>query len=426
MKNTNISKETEKEICELYSSISTKELSTKFNISVTKLYQIIKSNNIPLKQKISKEIELQICEDYQDVNISLDEIAKKYNTCTSSIDNIRNRHNIPNRAKPKLECDIRLQICNEYNRNADELAIKYSVDRKTILRIIEYNNISTKKYQVNENFFEKLDNKESLYFAGLLSADGHLDKDTYNVSILLKSTDVDILEKFKIALKSNHPIHKYSRFDDRTNKTYLNCKLDIHREKLYTDLVKHGISNTKSSDLRIPIDSIPPHMMHYYLRGWSDGDAGWTIDKNNNLSYILVSSSIDYLSDLKNIFEKECNLSNINILDYRPKMNCFKLRYCGNLQTRKIFDYLYQGDLEPKLNRKYNYCKQHFYNLDNGIRSRNVGDPVLDQCSFTTDLRDLQILKSSETPERQDMKEPKFKPIPKPRSQLEILLGINK
>lgn len=373
---------------------------------------------------ISKEIELQICEDYQDVNISLDEIAKKYDTCTSSIDNIRNRYNIPNRAKPKLECDVRLQICNEYNRNADELAIKYGVDRKTILRIIEYNNISTKKYEVNENFFEKLDNKESLYFAGLLSADGHLDKDTYNISIVLKSTDIDILEKFKSALKSNHPIHEYSRFDDRTNKTYLQCVLRMHREKLYTDLVKHGISNTKSSDLRIPIDSIPPHMMHYYLRGWSDGDAGWTIDKNNNMRYILISSSFDYLSDLKNILEKECDLPNNNIIDCKPKMNCFKLIYAGNLQTRKIFDYLYQGDLEPKLNRKYNYCKQHFHNFDNGIKSRNKNDPPLSQYVYTNDLENLQILKSSEIQQRSHRT--KYKPEPKPRTQLEILLGINK
>jgi hypothetical protein len=377
-----------------------------------------------LNTKISKEIELQICEDYQDVNISLDEIAKKYDTCTSSIDNIRNRHNIPNRAKPKLTCDIRLQICNEYNRNANELAIKYDVDHKTILRIIEYNNISTKKYEVNENFFEKLDNKESLYFAGLLSADGCLNKNNYRISIKLKSTDIDILEKFKIALKSNHPIHEYSNFDNRTNKTYSSCLLDIHREKLYKDLVKHGISNTKSSDLRIPVDNIPSELMHYYLRGWSDGDAGWTIDKNNNISYILVSSSIEYLSDIKNILEKECNLPNNKIIDHRPKMNCFKLRYIGNLQTRKIFDYLYQGDLEPKLNRKYNYCKQHFYNFDNGIKSRNKNDPPLSQYVYTNNLEDLQILKSSEIQQRSHRT--KYKPQPKPRSQLDILLGINK
>lgn len=252
-----------------------------------------------------------------------------------------------------------------------------------------------------------------------------MDKNTYNIAIKLKSTDIDILEKFKIALKSNHLIHEYSNFDNRTNKTYSNCVLNIHREKLYKDLVKHGISNNKSCDIRIPINSIPPQLMYYYLRGWSDGDAGWMIDKNNTLHYILISSSFDYLSDLKNILEKECNLSDHSIIDYRPKMNCFKLNYGGNLQTRKIFDYLYQGDLEPKLNRKYNYCKQHFYNLDNGIKSRNKNDIALDQCLFTTDLENLVISKSSEIPQRKHRVK-YIKPEPQPRSQLDILLGINK
>ena len=164
-------------------------------------------------------------------------------------------------------------------------------------------------------------------------------------------------------------------------------------------------------------------MMHYYLRGWSDGDAGWTIDKNNNMRYILISSSFDYLSDLKNILEKECDLPNNNIIDCKPKMNCFKLIYAGNLQTRKIFDYLYQGDLEPKLNRKYNYCKQHFHNFDNGIKSRNKNDPPLSQYLHKDNLEDLQILKSCDIVQRAHRNK---LPEPKPRSQLDILLGLNK
>lgn len=328
--------------------------------------------------KISKEIELQICEDYQNLNIPIVEIVKKYKCCKSSIDNIRNKYNIPNRLV-RLDKNVESQICDDYNRNADDLAIKYNVNRKTILKIIKENSISTKEYNVNENFFEKLDNKNSIYFAALISADGHLDKNDNRISIELKSTDISILEKFKFALESNHSIREFSRFDERTQKTYLHCSLSINREKLYTDLVKHGISNTKSVDLRIPFKSIPSNLIYYYLRGWSDGDSGWTIDKSNNLIYSLVSSSYDYLLDLKTVLEKECDLKENTIRDCRPEINCFKLIYGGNIQTRKIFNYLYQGDLEPKLDRKYNYVKTHLDNLDNGLCTRNSDEPPVSQ-----------------------------------------------
>jgi Mor family transcriptional regulator len=384
-----LSKELEKELCESYSILSVDDMKSKFNISTSVIYRILKKNNIQLKNKISKDTELQICKDYQDLNISMGEIAEKYKCCTSSIDNIRNKYNIPNRML-RLNKNAELQICNEYSRNSLELAKKYNVNQKTILKVISENNISTKEYDVNENFFDKLDNKESVYFAALISADGHLSKSNHCISLDLKSTDINILEKFKSALQSNHPIREFSRFDTRTNKTYSQCSLSINRRKLYEDLVKHGISNAKSLDLRIPVDSIPLQLVHYYFRGWSDGDAGWSIDKNNNLVYNLISSSYNYLLDLKTILEKECDLSDIKITDCRPKMNCFKLKYGGNVQTRKIFNYLYQGDLEPKLDRKYNYVKTHFDNLDKGLRTRNPDDLPISQYNNENSLHLLE------------------------------------
>ena len=66
------------------------------------------------------------------------------------------------------------------------------------------------------------------------------------------------------------------------------------------------------------------------------------------------------------------------------------------------------------LSRKYNYAKNYFDNKDKGIWTRRNGDAPVNQYTFGTE----------------DNLPKKPKPIkittPKPRSQLDILLGINK
>lgn len=234
-----------------------------------------------------------------------------------------------------------------------------------------------RKYDFNENFFENLNNKNSAYWAGFISADGNLSKSSNNLKIELKSTDIDILEKFKTSLDAEQPIIIIDRLDKRTNKIYSSCQINICRVKFYNDLIRHGITPNKSTNLRVP--QINSDLLHYYVKGWADGDGGWMVNKTNQLFFVLISSSFDFISDLKSILQKECKLDEECKIHNIEKEHHYKLIYSGNRQTRKIFNYLYKGDLEPKLDRKYNYCKNHFDNLDNGIITRNPSDPPISQ-----------------------------------------------
>ncbi len=283
-----------------------------------------------MKRKFDKANDPLICEMYKDEKISLTKIMIAANVSMPYIYRVLKLNNIPTRLKIN---------------NPD--------------KIINWNS----KYSINDNFFDSLDNKNSAYFAGLISADGHLPKTTNDIKVELKLTDIDILEKFKLAINSNKPIYKSNRSPDpRTGKIYTSCSLHICREKLYKDLVKHGIGPDKSKNLRIP--KISEEFMHYYIRGWADGDAGWNISQNNQCFFAITSSSYDFIIDLKNIFQTKCNLdTEVKVHDIQ-KEHCYKLIYSGNCQTRKIFDYLYQGDLEPKLDRKYEKCKNHFDEYD--------------------------------------------------------------
>jgi len=119
-------------------------------------------------------------------------------------------------------------------------------------------------------------------------------------------------------------------------------------------------------------------------------------DDFNEINFCIASPIFSFLEEIQDHLIKNCKLAKTKISSNKNK-TCYNLRYGGNLQVRKIFEYLYPDDMgDAYLERKYNYCKQHFYNLDNNTKSRNRGEPTLNQYSFTTDLRHLQILKSSE------------------------------
>lgn len=320
-------------------------------------------------EPIPVEIKRLVIEDFKK-NIGTSELAKKYNISIASIYNICRAMGLKtNRFLESLSHEAKLEICKKYSEDkifGKDLAKEYNVNIKTIWKALREFNISKNKINVNESFFENLDTKESAYFSGLLAADGHLKHGSslknktrdHTIVIGLKLTDINILEQFKKALNSDHQIYIGHKFDKRTNKTYDRCTLQICNTKLHTDLTKHGIGHDKSKNLIIP-NTIPSNLLHYHFRGLVDGDGFWSISKNNNLSFGMVSPSYDFLFQFKSIIEKECNLHDTQIINDIENSGIYRLIYSGNLQCHKIADWIYQGDKYPCLERKYELVQNH-------------------------------------------------------------------
>lgn len=361
-----LSKEDEEKICYLYtnSQLTKNKISKQIGCSITHLTKILEKYNIPNRRKIiSEEIEKEISEYYSNRKFKIKNILSKFNCSFQKVCNIRKKYKIENRRKI-LTDSFKLQVCEDYKQDSSlqRISKKHKIGINTLNKILNEYCISN-KLRVNDNFFEMLDNKNSCYYAGLIASDGYVSGTTNKISLGFKKEDIEILENFKKVIGSEHKISCYDSYDQRTNKNYGHCSIQISREKLHSDLIKHGISNTKSKDMRVPTN-IPITLIHYYIRGWSDGDGGWYISKKQNLVYTLVSSSYEYILDLKKIIEENCNLNTNSIVDCRPKENCFKVTYGGNLQVRKIFEYLYKDDPYPRLERKYNLLKNHFDEYD--------------------------------------------------------------
>lgn len=127
------------------------------------------------------------------------------------------------------------------------------------------------------------------------------------------------------------------------------------RSKLRNDIIKNGVTPNKSKELSLP--NLPDNLMKHYIRGYFDGNGCWTIKNLNTLSFSLISSVESFSYDLRNYLKVKCDLKTDVVISTHNNAHAFI--YCGNIQTRRIYDYLY-GDGGPWLDRKYIKSTDHF------------------------------------------------------------------
>ena len=93
----------------------------------------------------------------------------------------------------------------ENGESVTSISKKIGIDRHIISRELKsfFNdsiNISNKKYSLNENYFETIDNEEKAYWLGFISTDGNIYKRDNNGTIILSFNlnirDKKHLEKF--------------------------------------------------------------------------------------------------------------------------------------------------------------------------------------------------------------------------------------
>lgn len=115
-------------------------------------------------------------------------------------------------------------------------------------------------YRVNHRYFEVIDTEEKAYFLGLLLADGHISH-----TVMLYMKDLEIIEKFKTAIESEHPI-KYDRYNTPG--------ISVASKHMVKDLEDKGFHNRKSYglDFNKVKSFVPDDLLHHFVRGMFDGD----------------------------------------------------------------------------------------------------------------------------------------------------------
>lgn len=318
----------------------------------------------------------------------------------------------------KTPADIALKICNEYvntNYSSYYIAIKYNVSTATVSRIRKEYNIPQREIdkskngsknrsiiECDENYFEIIDSADKSYWLGFILGDAYLGKDG-SLKLELHYEDVEILEKLKESLKSNHKISFRSRLIKETGNLRKTCYINICRRKLFEDLIKHGITMTKSKYCTIP-SSIPNEFIRDFIRGVFCSDGGWHYHTNGQITFSICSSVKSFLEEIQEVLMKNCFLEKTKITSNKSG-SCHELRYCGNLQCIKIYDYLY-NDSNLKLMRKYNSATNHL-NLkeNNSISKVNPLNKLLfnKQIMNKSKFKELKQIVSSEEKAKQKL-----------------------
>jgi hypothetical protein len=194
-------------------------------------------------------------------------------------------------------------------------------------------------------------------------SDGNLldnNKNNYyhRITLKLKSTDSKPIKLLHSELNCKNNIKTNSYKDKRTNKIYSSTRVDIHSEKIYLDLEKHGMFPNKSCVEKPPINLDQEYELAF-IRGIIDGDGSiglYTTDKQT-ISSISISTGKELNNWILNTIKKHTNIKVGYIANH---YNTTKLIFSGIKNVKEISKWMLSNHSLNKisLNRKNNIMEK--------------------------------------------------------------------
>lgn len=210
------------------------------------------------------------------------------------------------------------------------------------------------KYKVNEDFF-KVWTPKMAYVLGFVTADGSLEDASYLRGKYLRvcSSDIEIMEKIKAAIGSEHKIVTISpkEFLFRGKKYVSKEKymLRIGSHAIYNDLIHLGITPRKSKTIILP--NVPSDFISYFIRGYLDGDGCINLyNRKKRLSVTFTSGSSLFLEKLSEVISYLLGLKMHKVF---KNNRAFQIKY-STKEAIPLLKYIYL-DITNKLylERKY-------------------------------------------------------------------------
>lgn len=263
-----------------------------------------------MSKHLSKENEIQIIEYYKTKPMTIKELCDKFNLCNVTI----------------------IKILNKYN-------------------IKRYNRTKLFSPQLDEHYFENIDNEEKAYFLGLIVSDGCIYSQNIRssmVTITLQGCDKYILERFIKCIKSN----KHITSDGR------GCfEIQILSDIMVNDLRKYGLFENKSLHTIFP-KNLPKDLYCHFIRGLIDGDGSISFyNRQNRCCHVkairFCQGNKKFVEDFIKFLHDNIGTKMINV--YQEKENLWSCAYRANSDMILLINYLYK-DATIYLTRKKEKC----------------------------------------------------------------------
>lgn len=266
-----------------------------------------------------------------------------------------------------------VDIINDYQNGSTIRGIsqKYRIGTKTVGDILKINNIHIltageigRKYNLNEHYFDNIDNQDKAYCMGLLYADGCHCENNYTINLSLQERDKDILVKINQLIESNRPL-KFTDYNSKNSNWSNQYQLLINSKYMSQQLSALGMMTNKSLKLTFP-DWLNDDLIPHFLRGYIDGDGH--LSNNPKDARMSLVGTLDFCESVKAIIKDKLNINcSIYFCHGVTDKPTRTLQIAGRNQVSKFLDYIYK-DANLYLERKYDvykslYCK----NTDNTL-----------------------------------------------------------
>ena len=128
-----------------------------------------------------------------------------------------------------------------------------------------------RKYTLKQDFFDQIDSEEKAYWLGFVMADGCVCGN--KLTIRIKKSDQNHIEKFLKSIGGNHPIKNV--WCEKRSKLFEASYVNIYSKYMVCSLARHGVVPRKSCK-EVVFKGTPELVRHFY-RGVFDGDGSISV-----------------------------------------------------------------------------------------------------------------------------------------------------
>lgn len=255
-----------------------------------------------------------------------------------------------------------IQIIDMYSNqkmSTVRIGSNFGCSHKVIAKLLEKNNIKRvgngrRKYNLNEQYFDIIDNPTKAYILGFLFADGNVNLSKQTVSMSLQEDDYEILERIRNEIGSENKL-KFLDYSDKHDFGYHyknQYRMLLHSKYMCNSLIRMGMFENKSLILEYP--KLPKELNRHFIRGYFDGDGSVTrkIKNENNISILLtITSTEKFCKSIKEIAEKELGIK-CGIYEASSKNGITKVFSLSKSASIKFMNWMYK-DADIYIERKY-------------------------------------------------------------------------
>ena len=321
-----------------------------------------------MKTRFPKERENEVCSDYSG-GMETKNICLKYKFTPPALYRILKNNNTEKRGHPVIDkstIDKIIQLVQNGSTVKSACTV-LGVSKSSAGTYLKERGIKvkkrgqfTRKYNIDETYFEKLDSPEKAQVMGVLLSDGTSSSFNKAISLRLEESDIEYLEKIRVLIGSDKPLY-YSEgrnFQSPLNeKLYIGNRtaiLDITNKKIHSDCAKFGLIPRKTwLNIGAPKDFLTtPELKRGFVLGVFNGDGCISWTRKNNVYDLSFAGSSNMTKDIYDFIKETLGIEG----RIYKHSSIFVLHYKRIKEIIQLINWMYEGG-DFCMKRKFDKCK---------------------------------------------------------------------